>query len=776
MSGDGEERMAVFAKEVFAGCTFNSLFVESSKGCVKKIFSYPVMLEPLYERFDATRIYRRGKNVNIAVANDKVCGEWFVCRLKVPLFDKVDWDRVEAVLFRLSGFCGVVSFEVFVCGNDVTFFLGCSSKQLLGVLCGVWQGAFPGLVVLECDDSFMRLRAVKGGLCFFDLYPSPPYYRRMNGERLVSSLASFIKIASGLKGGECCFYQTLFCPVRNDWHFNVRSLVASESFLGARSPFGKTASGMVKDLCKPLFAVAVRFGCVSKNSGVASALRNFCGSFLHVGKPFCFRTEKDFGKVLSKREISEMLLKRIAYCPGFILDSGELCSFVHFPDSSVKSFSLSMDVAKKSFRVPKELLGAGRPLGFNCASGKEVLVRLPDSLHNKGCWLIGRSRSGKSTTITNQFCWHVENVDNLGGACLIDPHRVTAREILGFLPLSVVGRTAFLDFDDDSYVLDYCPFDEDNEEFFGRMSTEIVNSLKNLFDAGNYYRMSHLLGRAVYALFVLKKNLSTIPVLFSRTAEGERLRKEVVAKVRNVEVQRFWQSDYYSYGREAFMPISNRLSSLFMDFKAQRIFSREKNKVDIGRFMDEGWAVLVALPSSVDISCTIGGMLAADFQKASFLRVGRKNIRPFYLFIDEFYRVGTPRIIQSIIDECVKGGLHVCLANQETGQLSDDLLKAVLSLPNIFVFNVNLIDAKQLMPIFNNRVSVDDIISLGTGEVFGNIYGSVVDFTGLEPKKDFNKKVKDMIIAWSRKNFYTPLAEIKKQVRVKSKKRVFDSF
>jgi len=151
------------------------------------------------------------------------------------------------------------------------------------------------------------------------------------------------------------------------------------------------------------------------------------------------------------------------------------------------------------------------------------------------------------------------------------------------------------------------------------------------------------------------------------------------------------------------------------------------------------------------------------------------RFKPFYIFVDEFWRFSTGRIIESLINECVKAGLHLCVANQETGQLSSDLLQAVLSMPNIMVFNVNMVDAKKLAPLFDGRVSVEDFLALGRGEAFGRLDSDITDFI-CPYSEDDNEKVRQKIISDNRKRYYTPLAEVRKKSVHKPKRRMFDSF
>lgn len=149
-------------------------------------------------------------------------------------------------------------------------------------------------------------------------------------------------------------------------------------------------------------------------------------------------------------------------------------------------------------------------------------------------------------------------------------------------------------------------------------------------------------------------------------------------------------------------------------------------------------------------------------------------MKKFFVFVDEFWRFSTGRIIESLINECVKAGVHLCVANQETGQLSSELLQAVLSMPNVMVFNVGLSDAKRLVPLFDGKVSVEDFLGLGRGEVFARIDSDIADFTCPYSAGTGNHALRRKIISDSRKKFYTPLVKVRK--RFVPKRRVFDSF
>jgi hypothetical protein len=89
------------------------------------------------------------------------------------------------------------------------------------------------------------------------------------------------------------------------------------------------------------------------------------------------------------------------------------------------------------------------------------------------------------------------------------------------------------------------------------------------------------------------------------------------------------------------------------------------------------------------------------------------------------------------------------------------MLKAILSIPNIFVFGVNLLDAKTLAPLFNGTVRAETLAGQRTGEVTARINGHVANFTVPPPRRAQNNALAERIIAHSKATYYataTPTA------------------
>lgn len=746
-----------FVAELFSANASNNYLLECMRASNSAIYPEPVSLEPAYEPFDATQTYRTQKDVKLTQQDKELPKQWHTEALKFSLEDEVFWQRFDALHSSLSGLNSTISYEIYVTNNKATIQVGTSNKQALSALCNVWQTYYPKTVITETQDAFNSLGTYTGDLSLVDLYCEAPYYKKIMTDNEAGLISHLLKAFSGLGSGECGFLQIIYVPAKNNWALNIKTLLKAEGALGARSPYGQTTSSEAKDASKPIYACAARIGTVTKNNdAVNRGMEAIAGLFMHQSKPLKHRTQKEYFETIGKNKTIEMLTKRTTYSSGMLLTSEELAGIAYLPDKSIIGIGIALDIAK-GFK-PSQRIMNGRPLGTNNATGKDLIVCLPDDSRNKCLYIAGTSQMGKSTNINHQITYLA--TQGHCGVGLIDPHRTTAYDLLETLPKSAKDRTIFADFDDPQYSIEYNPFDEDDPESYGRLASEAVNSLKNLFEAESFNRMSHILRMCAYALYVLKKNLSTIPTLLSKnSSEGAALRRETIEKANNVEVARFWREEYNGYKEEAFSPILNRLSALFADTHVLRIFSCTKNKLNIKHIMDKQKIVIVALPASIDSSKIIGGLLIAQIQKCALSRTAKPSTKfpDFYLFVDEFHRLTSGRILESIINETAKAGLHLCVANQETGQLSEELLMAVLSMPNIMVFNVNYLDAKRLTNVFMGKVGAEEIISLGIGEFYAKLGTEIVDAKGFPPTKKRNKNLAKSIIEESRTKYYTPI-------------------
>ncbi|HEY3439716.1 MAG TPA: hypothetical protein VGK29_03145 [Paludibaculum sp.] len=735
---------AVYLGRRLAENTTNYSATLEAKITQSPIYPHPVPLEPPFRPFDPLQTFEHAGPVPVPSAEPGT--KWLVRRIILTKTDSIDYKHAESTLAALAGSKTPITFELWATRHTAGLYLGAPLKNA-GLVLQHWRTAYPECPITNTPDPANDLRPDNLVVC--DLYSPAPYHRSIRLQAQTSPWRYLLSACDSLKEGETVFAQIIFAPTKNAWQQNIAALLQAESLLGPRAPMGRTANPKRPD--EPIFAAAIRIG--TTQPSLAAALESFTGTFSADGKPFRYRTTKDFGRVLDATGMVAMIRERTTHTSGQLLTTSELATFVHHPDT-LPGGRVQL-VATNGLPVPKRRCENGFPLGTNNYNGAPLIVRQPNDQHNKNNLHIGLSRKGKSTLLLHR-CRHLALTGQ--GVGLIDPHRTTAFDLLGMLGEAVSPeRVVFLDFDAPTPVA-YNPFAHDDEEEFGRLTNEYVNSFKHLLGAEGFHRMNHILGMSLYALFVLSANVATIPELLSPSGEG--LRRRVATLAKNDTVRRFWTDEYKTYTKDAFTPLTNRLSALLLDDKTQRTFCQEQNKIDIARIMDEQQVLIIAPPASIESASLVGGMLIGQAKHAAFRRAGTpRAARHFHLGIDEFHRfITSAHSLQSIIDETSKGGLSVSLANQETGQIPADLLKAVLSVPNIFVFGVNLPDAKLLAPLFSGSVTPDYLTRQRTGEVCARIDGEITTFVGTPPTP-YDPDLAERLIAHSTQTYYARPAE-----------------
>jgi len=723
----------LFSEELFKGNVRNNYLYEARKGC-GLISGVPVFLEPFFESLDATKPFSRTEESSVSVVcNDKF--SWSFVKLRLPLLDKLDWSLCESLINTLSGLGCLCSFEAVYKNGLVEFYFGSVNKRMLNSLVNVLRSFYSSIVVIPVSDPLINQVLSD----YFVLQSDESYSEKLFFDRSVSIFSLIQKSFSASSG--LCVLQCLYFPVVNDWLSNIKELQRAEKYLNKKSV-------LVKDVSRSLFASSIRVA--STNKDTLNGFRSLFGGFSVSGKSLNLVSSSEYKKVVGKKA-EGLVSERLVYSSGMILNCEELVGFIHVPDK----FSVCSDFVK-GLPVPNELK-SGRALGTNDYSGKNEIVHFFDRRENLGTWVLGASRFGKSVFIINALLAFVKDF----GVGFFDPHRVSAKKIIGSLPEDLIERVVYLDFEDTEYTVAYNPFDEINPDNYGRLTLEAVNSLKHLFEAETFHRMNHILRMCVFSLFVLKKNLSSIPVLLSKSGEGNLLRKQVIASTLNDEVKRFWRSDFSSFKPEAFSPLINRLSALFLDQRIARVFSTSKSLVRIDEIMSEGKIFVCALPAIVDLSDTLGGLFMSQFQKCALARTIRDGKhKRFFLFLDEFSRFSSEKCIDSLVNETVKTGMNLCVANQSIAQLSPKMLSIVLSMPNLLVFNVGSDDAKKMSAEFNKKVSAEELSSLEVGECAVRFGNHITTMKGFPPTKT-DSRVAEKIIAYSRKNYYTKIVEEK---------------
>jgi len=337
---------------------------------------------------------------------------------------------------------------------------------------------------------------------------------------------------------------------------------------------------------------------------------------------------------------------------------------------------------------PLKLLDDNIILGY---SKHRQYLALPEKIRQTHMHVVGASGRGKS-----KFLEHMirEDINNLRGLCLIDPHGHLYHDILrflkseGYLDISKWrDKIILLDPSSDEYSFGFNPLDFGSHDVsFG--VDAMVKACAQVW-GGEDTNATPLLKRCLRATFhaLVEQNLSLLESInITTSGKGDHIHEYLAENTHDEVFKEQWKlfdamSDREF--REHFMSSNNRLLEFLSSPRIRHIIGQRKNTINFRKCMDEGKIVLVNLSSggklSDDNSRLLGTLLINDlFLKA---RERPKGSKPFYLYIDEC-ALFVNEDIRRILDEARKFGLHLILAHQHLNQLKkagDEVYSAVMT-------------------------------------------------------------------------------------------------
>ena len=774
-----------FSENLFKASTCNAIDREIKRWTSPVINKDPVELEPFYEPLDSSCFFKRDDEVKplSGKKEKKEKNKNELVRLYFPLSQKTVWQQFQHGLKSLIPLREKISFEIVNIYGDMSVYLY-GKKNSSNSLVSSWQLVLPQLTAKKVKhDPFLEIEKHSfEDLQFADVNNPFPYHLSLShgNDLQYAAINDHFLAISKAREDEIAFYQVLITPAKNDWYGNMHSLVKAND-IAKGSSFSKTISSNTKlSSKKALFALKIRLGSISKNTSLFKSLLNPLGKFQCGGNNLSYRTKKDFLRILNEEKTISMFKDRVSYTTASLGDSSEVTAFASLPDAALEGLININFGQLKGFYVPEKLKRPGIPLGINRYAGEENIVYIPSNSKNFSMYEIGSTTSGKSNSIENQFIYHASNNASV---IIFDFHNETANSVLTKIPSVVEDKTIILDPSSATHVPRLNFFCTNNEDEIGALAINSVDSFRALFRDYFTDKQAHILLKLITGILILKKNLTTLPQLYKETREGDLFRKEILAKTNNPEIIRFFSGEYRNFPKETYASIDYKVSMFTADDRIRRIFSQFDNAFDLEFIMNNGGILINKFSIGLlGVGCAswMGSMTLAHVQKIAIRRasIPPEERKPCFIFIDEFHRLKNLEICHSLINETRKYKVFLIASHQTTGQISNDDFKSFASLPNIMCFRVNIDDAKLMSKVFNGRVSSDEIMNQGVGEVFARIDNQhIVNFKTFPPKKG-DPAIAERIYKRSYENYYKPIEEVlvEEQKCKEKKKREFETF
>ena len=374
---------------------------------------------------------------------------------------------------------------------------------------------------------------------------------------------------------------------------------------------------------------------------------------------------------------------------------------------------------------------SGGALVGETTAGKDREIRFPEDLLRRHHLYVARTRMGKST-LMHHIVSHKLREKAAGrdtdAIVVVDPHADLVAGLLAQVPESLADRVKLIDLAETwgapgINLLDTRIFADRD-----RTADSVVRVMHGLWEQWGP-RMQSILEHTVKSLHEANEQMEadrqyTILDGLSLIADPK-FRKEVLEKVNDPHLLRFWARDFLGWNRErrgeAIAPVQTRLAYYASSKKARSILGQSRSTIDIRRTILEGGVLLVSTAQGSvgrDVSALVGASLLnlvdSVIREQESLPLPQR--RGALVVVDEMQSM--PGVdYESMLSELGKYGASFILATQSLAKL-EDLSRTMRDtiLANVgclAVFQVAGSDARQLVwELGKDRVSEDDIVSL----------------------------------------------------------------
>jgi hypothetical protein len=299
--------------------------------------------------------------------------------------------------------------------------------------------------------------------------------------------------------------------------------------------------------------------------------------------------------------------------------------------------------------------------------------------------IIGSTGTGKSKAIEHFIRQDI--LDRKSGLCLIDPHGSLYDELVLWLSHNhprLADRVILFDpAGETENIIGFNPIPNNNESIDYVLPMLMSACLKcwGQHDGGDRTpRISTWLENIFYVILAKRLTLlETLPFIDVSSPEGKKERERLLANIDNTAIINEWmkfEASSLTQKQTLIEGAANRLRKFLRSQIIRNILGQKERAINFYQLMTEGKVLLVNLNGRDKISFEntqlLGVMMVNDMFRCANLRDPRDpNLKPFYLYIDEFGQFIT-RDIAKALEECRKRKLFLTLAHQHLAQLKKE--------------------------------------------------------------------------------------------------------
>ena len=327
----------------------------------------------------------------------------------------------------------------------------------------------------------------------------------------------------------------------------------------------------------------------------------------------------------------------------------------------------------------------GNKLKFGLQDGKGAPLEMTPEMRSTHLYLCGSTGTGKSKMLEYLIRQDIAKwPESKCGLILFDPHGSLYDSLIDWVswnePLLKSVPIVPIDLRQTDWTVAYNVLRPRVKADPGVIIQNFVQAMSYVWGADGTQSTPLFARIGSNILWTLYDNAMTLlesELLIDRT--NNRMRIEMAAGLSKRSVARDWAYANTLSARDFDAQVSstvNRLHTFLHNDKLRLMFGQNRASLDLGKALEDGSIILVNLSTegarvSEEDAALFATLLLSDLWTAAKERgkgTDAKQVKPFYVYIDEFQNFVTPTIAKNL-DQARGYGLHLTLANQFPRQI-----------------------------------------------------------------------------------------------------------
>lgn len=321
------------------------------------------------------------------------------------------------------------------------------------------------------------------------------------------------------------------------------------------------------------------------------------------------------------------------------------------------------------------------------------------------CYIIGGSRTGKTSEIYNLIVQEIKAKRNVG---LVDVHGDLAmsleKAVYRLIPDRKERKERVTVLDPTRGAFGFNPLEVPEGKDPYPYVLELITVFKKLWQDSWGPRMEDIFRNALLVLAEKKLTLMEVTPLLTDQA----FRNCLIQDLANEQVKEYWLSRFNpltaTTKAEWVESTLNKVGTFIADPLIKAVVGQRTLTVNLRQIMDYpgGSVLLVRLPKGILMgnAFLMGALLTSKIQEAAMSRVNipLEQRRKFFLYVDEFHNFGAKSLnFQECLSESGKYGISLTLVHQNLDQIEKDLLASILGNSSIrLVFRIQREDTEKI--------------------------------------------------------------------------------